>query len=450
MIVINNTEYILSEEFFKNAPMYCKHSRNGRELIKNKLIENTNYVYGMKNENNWIMTNGNSKKYDKLLFKKTFVDSIIPNNINIIINDEIAPEILELEENEKFKDENGNAVNIETRGEKSFNKMFFKLKDIIEIFQMNNLKNMLICGNKYVENKDYKYFIIDNATLKKELFLTFEGFLRVLFSSRSQKIRKILDWIIKTLFTMQMGTKTQKQELVSNILDVDAEVIEEVLNTNSNTVPSMYLFTLGFVKDLRKSMNINNEHSDDSMVAKFGFTKDFTQLNIELKNIYEKIDGCDFKLKYHSYIDLQFMTKAKSDLMIFTNALDIKYEFDDHEGLIIIPDNLINFVEKQYKYIGEWYVGHLKEVLTKISDLENNSEMFSFKNDMEFIRLKHNGDVQQIQHDREILKLKHDGDVQKILYDREIQKLKNECKLQEIKYENLLLRTEIEIMKLKK
>ena len=35
-ITINDIEYINSEDVFIKAPIYCKDSRNGRELIKNK------------------------------------------------------------------------------------------------------------------------------------------------------------------------------------------------------------------------------------------------------------------------------------------------------------------------------------------------------------------------------------------------------------------------------
>lgn len=35
-ININNVEYILSNELFDKAPIYCKEARNGRELIKKK------------------------------------------------------------------------------------------------------------------------------------------------------------------------------------------------------------------------------------------------------------------------------------------------------------------------------------------------------------------------------------------------------------------------------
>jgi len=72
--MIRNNEYILVENIFNKAPVYCKESRNGRELIKNKKI--TDYIYAKIKEGVWIQSDGKSYKYDKILLKKSFVETI--------------------------------------------------------------------------------------------------------------------------------------------------------------------------------------------------------------------------------------------------------------------------------------------------------------------------------------------------------------------------------------
>ena len=37
IIIINKHEYILVDELFEKAPVYCKGSRNGRELMKKRI-----------------------------------------------------------------------------------------------------------------------------------------------------------------------------------------------------------------------------------------------------------------------------------------------------------------------------------------------------------------------------------------------------------------------------
>ena len=70
IVKLNEIEYINCDDVFKKAPIYCKDSRNGRELIKNKKIKD--FIYARLKENKWTITDGKSYKYDKILFKKSF------------------------------------------------------------------------------------------------------------------------------------------------------------------------------------------------------------------------------------------------------------------------------------------------------------------------------------------------------------------------------------------
>ena len=94
------------------------------------------------------------------------------------------------------KDSEGNILKIETRGDREYNKIYFKVKDVSKDFNMELLQNIIIKENTlYKNNIDYKYFICEKkndclnksskTTIKKELFLTYEGILRVLFGLRS-------------------------------------------------------------------------------------------------------------------------------------------------------------------------------------------------------------------------------------------------------------------------
>jgi hypothetical protein len=52
-IIINGEEYISSEELFLKAPIYCKVSRTGRDLIKKKKI--TDYIFAKLINKKWIV-----------------------------------------------------------------------------------------------------------------------------------------------------------------------------------------------------------------------------------------------------------------------------------------------------------------------------------------------------------------------------------------------------------
>ena len=88
-------------------------------------------------------------------------------------------------------------------------------------FEINNLNETLIdTRNSYKINIDYKFFFINKSVpnriiqVKKELYLTYRGLLRVLFVSRSGKVDYFIKWATEKLFTIQMGTKINKEKLV--------------------------------------------------------------------------------------------------------------------------------------------------------------------------------------------------------------------------------------------
>jgi hypothetical protein len=196
-IFINKEEYVLSDDLFIKAPIYCKESRNARELIRKNKI--TDFVFAKPDDkNNWSITNGKSYKYDKILIKKLFIDTIKELNDDkpgIKDNVESAPKIINLLDNEKFQDNDGNIIDIETRGERTVDKIYFKVKDVMKGFEINELNKTLISFNSvYKIDEHYKYFncrkFVKNnnytRSIKKELFLTYMGFLRLIHVSRNK------------------------------------------------------------------------------------------------------------------------------------------------------------------------------------------------------------------------------------------------------------------------
>jgi hypothetical protein len=362
------------------------------------------------------VSDGKSNKFDKVFYKKSFIDTIPEMNQieeQVIIDDnniQLAPEIIHLSDQEKFKDENNNIIEIETRGERYNNSIYFKVKDVMIGFKLDNLdKNIIDKKSYFKENEHYKYFnckkINGNKTnkIKKELYLTYEGILRVLFASHSPNVKPFIKWATESLFTLQLGSVNQKEELISSVLGINAKVIKEVFNVDRNTLPCVYLFTLGTVKDLRISMNIDIRYSDDAIVSKFGFTKDLSRRTGEHINKYNKIENVNLKLKYYSYIDPQYMSNAESDIKDFMIAFNTKFNFDNEYELVIIPKELIKMVERQYELIGKNYMGHISELITKIKELEHKNEKQLLTHQLELSKEKHENEI--LKKDLEIMKL---------------------------------------------
>jgi len=395
-ITIRDNEYILVENIFNKAPIYCKESRNGRELIKNKKI--TDFIYAKIKEGVWIQSDGKSYKYDKILLKKSFVETIKEITESVQIKEEskydIAPDIIELENNEKFKDTNGNIIDIETRGERKVNAIYFKIKDVMIAFEVNSLdKNIHDKKTAFIENEHYKYFnckkvrICDQKiTIKKELFLTYEGILRVLFASHSAKAKTFIKWATETLFTVHIGEQKEKEQLSATLLGVDIKNIKSAFSANSDKTPCVYLIMVGNANKLL----LSNKYNENDIICKFGYTTDLVRRTNQHYKTYKKEFNVEIELLIFSIIDPQYVCQAETSISHYFNENKLTgYLIKDVEQteLIIINENNINQIKEHYKLIQNSYIGHYKELNEKIITLEK--ELLIEKNSHEITKKNH-------------------------------------------------------------
>ena len=183
------------------------------------------------------------------------------NNLNYEILP--APSILYLDEHEKFHNNDGKVFDIETRGVREYDKIFFLARDVSTVFNMPNLHKTITDNrrNEFVINEDYKNFICQEygsaiLTTNKKIFITYEGMLKVLYCSKNGNAKLFRNWATKILFTHQIGTQKQKTELSAGLLDIPIKSLVQVLKKSAESIPCVYRFSLGKVKDLRESMNL--------------------------------------------------------------------------------------------------------------------------------------------------------------------------------------------------
>jgi len=172
-----------------------------------------------------------------------------------------------------------------------------------------------------------------------------------------------------------MGTIEDKIKLSASQLGIDAATMREILNIDAKTLPCIYLLILGYVKDLRKSMNIDPKYDDEDLVSRYGFTKDLQRRINEHIATFSGIEGCNLTVKHYSYIDPQYMSAAESDVREYVTSHNMNLEYGKHEELFIIPKTQLKTILKQYQMIGKSYMGHISELVTKIKELETEIEI---------------------------------------------------------------------------
>jgi hypothetical protein len=303
------------------------------------------------------------------------LDDEIESNNDDVENKTIekAPKIIYLDDNEKFRDTDGNIVEIETRGTKKYNDIYFKVAHVSKGFNMKYLNKALTNKSRagYVRNVDYTKFLIasindgqetTNKNNKSALYLTYSGLLRVLFVSRNKNVERFQEWAMKTLFTIQMGKEEEKVKLGTSILNIPERTYRAVFKKHANKLPSIYLIYLGNVGELRNTFGIDNSIPNDSGVYKYGFTDDLGRRIGEHEDKYGKLDNVQIVLTTFHVIDPKYTCEAEGDIREECNAYEINLQTEGYKELIVLNKKQLEHVKKNYGRIGRDYAGHTAEL----------------------------------------------------------------------------------------
>jgi hypothetical protein len=141
----------------------------------------------------------------------------------------VAYPTIVLTESEMFRNSNGEVCEVEVRGERTWTGCYFKTIDIGRVFGNKNLSNDIQKNQGvYVDGKDYvRLPNKDNVLGGLEIiYFTYMGLNRWLCRSHNTETQHYLDWMMRTLFTVQFGTMESKQQLASEITDSNNTIIK--------------------------------------------------------------------------------------------------------------------------------------------------------------------------------------------------------------------------------
>jgi hypothetical protein len=329
-----------------------------RSLLRNQSLKNM-YLYATYHDKNkeWTSYDENEPKKAKLFIRKKWT---LINYVNFNSDIKMAPDKIILKDREKFRDNKGNTIEVEVRGDRDPEKCYFKAKDIAEGFGIKNLNNTITKNRndiKYEKNIHYVNFNCtsgENLSPReiKTLFLTYEGILKVLYSSHSDKAKSFRGWATQTLFIAQMGSKSQKQELASSILRTTPDVIKSTFNKSADSFPCVYLFKLGIVKDFKK--NIKTKAPDNWVLFKFGRTDDLKRRTIEHETTYNL-----FNLELHkfTYIDPIYCSAAEKELKDYFKCASMNVTYEKHVEIVACDPNSIDQIKNLFEGIKNNYSG---------------------------------------------------------------------------------------------
>lgn len=399
IINYNGHEFVNAEFLKIQNPEYFTNCKTSiRHIIADKKLTDELYIFATFNNKlkKWSFNNDNPSLRAKLFIKKSFSDVNIIIAKKEIFNEQFdeVPPILQLTLDEKFKDDDDNIIDITVRGYRQRDKCFFLVDDISDKFDIINLKdNILANVSSYDINIDYKFFVNNhNNKIFKELYLTYDGIIKLVFISKSKKAHRFRNWVIDNLFTMHLGTKEHKEDLAHKLLGVSTKHIKNTLKLQSGNVSCIYLFTLGLVSDLRSSLNISTDFPNHFIVGKFGRSDDLLRRNGEHENDFGKFNGVNLRLKVYSCIDAKFLSQAENDIKSFVSSHNLKFNFDNRNELIILSPDTLDLLKNEFDKIRKIYAGDFNELIHNIEILTNNNILL--QNEIKYVKLLHEKEIE--------------------------------------------------------
>lgn len=430
---INGTVYYNVNQLRDNYQAYFYGCiKSPKKIIEKKNIPVDCYLFATENKQGYTVydkVTDNVPKKAIFFMKKEWVDThICCGQQSTTSNEEnveqciALPPCLYLDDENKFKDEMGEVIEIETRGERSPTGIYFLASDVAKGFDIHKLQDIIADkDSSYTRGEDYTYFISkDNCDrTRKVMYLTYEGILRVLILTRSNKTKHFSKWATSVLFTVQMGEKYEKEEVASNMLGINVKSFREALSTCATSVPCVYLFSLGTCSQLRSAMTLPQEIPDDYVVVKYGFTNDLSRRSSEHSTNYGKIQGVKLELLQYTYIDPIYLSDAENDVGNFFKDIEIPITYLSQKELVAVNPSHLKQVIKQYKSINSAYAGRTREMTNEVEKLKHAMSKMEDKYKIQLLE-------EREKYKDEINKNKQD-----------IMRLQFECEKNEIKYSSL-------------
>ena len=394
VITYNGHETYLADDLktrFLNMFLGC---RTSRQVIEKRDIPKDQYFVVKKKGALYEESTLNYMRA-KILIKTEwvhiFVDqeanpetSIIPRN---------APPILEIREEEKFIDDEGDVYEVEMRGEeKTKDKVRFKGRDLERVFQIPRLREIIQMENThYQEYEDYEFLLVQDPIIldpgqvktrpsqvkrenKKRLYFTYQGLIKVITNSRSGVANRFMDWLTQVVFTAHMGDDEAKANLAFELTETNPNVLKTFFSKCMSKMSCVYLFNIGKIKDLKCHEPALQQYNK-GFLFKFGRTADLLRRTTEHCGTYGKMTGNKFKLQCFSPVDHLDEVKAENDIKDFFSIgggfEQSKFvELQNHDELVILDKSELVMTKKFYSDMALKYGASIQRYMEEHNNIK--------------------------------------------------------------------------------
>jgi hypothetical protein len=395
--------YILKELIEYDRAFFVGCNKNPRKAIKNKNVPSDQYWYASysKLNNIWSLSHAGATKANLLISEKWVHNNVPKYTGNFdVYKYKPLPQLLLLTEEEKFRDFEGNIYEVQVRGEKTKESIRFKCSDILELFKMknDNIRHSLdktdyevfanSCENTGGCERISSFNPVNLTGLNEEIlshppntinkrgkqvvtFLTYNGLLKTIFSSRSNVAYRFQDWATNIIYAAQFGTTPERIDAACDIIGINAQLVRNVLSTCISTMPCVYLFNVGKISELRKHYEELKPYKK-GFLFKWGRTNNLKRRTGEHIKNYGNLLDSTLRLKYFSPVDNMYEVDAENEIRQYFHSNAIS--FKNHKELIILDRTEIADARKFYEDVYEKFSSEADKLLGRNKELEHNAE----------------------------------------------------------------------------
>jgi hypothetical protein len=448
--VINGINYFKAEAVRTVCPhFFVGCMRSVRNILERKKIPEHEYTFAtyVKSRDEWKPSNIDVNKA-ALLLTEEWVLKNVPGfakkkDITSSSTDEdikqvpLAPPILLLNDNEKFKDVDGNNIEVDVRGERHPDKIFFYGKDIERMLQMENLRVVLTQDlSGYEDGEHYKKFVhlkyVTNTSGGQKrscYYLTYMGLIKLLLSRKHPIAKTFQKWVTNILFTHHLGTTEQKQELACTLIGASVESVRDFLSSSPSKYSELYLICIGKSSDLKDSLQLHltNTYTDNDLVFKYGYSDDLSRRLKEHKNKFSKLVGTNISVVLHSPIDPKYLSKAEMELKQYFQEEEACLDHPVYKELVVMSERKIKGVRREFKDICCKYAGCMERVQDEMSKLKETFETEKKSREKEIEREKK---MIEVEYEKKMREVEHMSKLKEIEMTCELKFLERELETQ--------------------
>lgn len=220
------------------------------------------------------------------------------------------PPIFDLDKNEQFTDINGDYINVEVRGDRGHDKMWFRAADVETNIHARDIQ--------YEKGLHTSTFDVKLGKRTEPIaFLTYCGVLKAMFSANSPVALRFQRWVTRRMFALHFGTHDDRTELAADVLGIPIGILKTFVHANFSTLQmgrfndleARLAHEMKINQQLKQQMDLQEQHRQEIMNMMNTIIQEKSAMvaekNQRIKELSDMVD---------MYRSMAEMTSSNSDL----------------------------------------------------------------------------------------------------------------------------------------